>query len=70
MRIDVYINDEKSERLLLQRPQKDGSTTDYACGVSFHGTWATRLNEHERFCKTTLGEYILMLESHKALIVS
>lgn len=49
-------------RLLVHSPQKDGSETIYECGVVFIGTWASRLEQHEKFCNTPIGQYILNFE--------
>lgn len=48
---------------LSERPEKDGLETCYSCGVQFLGSWSSRLKQHEEFCKTTLGQFILASES-------
>ena len=50
-------------KLLNERPQKDGLSTKYVCGLKVTGGWATRLERHKEFTETVMGKYILELES-------
>lgn len=61
-RIELIMIDSKDSKPLSQSPPKDGSVTDYKCGVRFIGGWSTRLNEHQQFCESPVGKYILRLE--------
>jgi hypothetical protein len=47
---------------LSARPQKDGTKTEYKCGFTCIGTWATRLDKHKVFINSTMGKYIMKLE--------
>lgn len=47
---------------LLIKPKKDGMTTKYKCGLIVIGSWRTRLEQHEIYCNTLTGKYILELE--------
>lgn len=47
---------------LSTKPFKDGMVSKYECGFKTVGSWVTRLTEHETFCKTEMGAYILKLE--------
>lgn len=50
-------------RLLNEIPQKDGQSTEYACGLIVTGGWSTRLEKHKEFINTKIGKYILEIES-------
>ncbi len=52
-----------TKKLLSSKPQKDGSETEYACGLRIIGSWAGRLEKHETFIKSQMGNYINNLES-------
>ena len=61
-RVELIMIDSKDSKPLSQTPPKDGFVTDYKCGIRFIGGWSTRLAEHEKFCKSPIGKYILRLE--------
>jgi hypothetical protein len=47
---------------LKQTPPKYGWEQEYDCGLRVWGSWASRIEEHEKFCKSKIGKYILELE--------
>ena len=51
-------------KLLKEVPQKDGLSTEYICGLTVTGGWATRVKKHKEFTETVMGKYILELESY------
>lgn len=50
-------------KLLNQVPSKDEWESSYLCGFIAVGTWASRIEKHREFISTTMGKYILELES-------
>lgn len=48
--------------LLKEHPPKDGFRTEYACGLNIWGSWASRIEEWNKFKKSKAGKYILKLE--------
>ncbi len=62
MRLEIIVHERSVDKQLSKAPQKDGSSTDYSCGLSVIGSWASRLEQHKQFCETKLGKYILELE--------
>ncbi len=62
MKLDIIIKENKGNGLLLSvRPPKDGDT-QYACGFHCIGSWASRLQQHDDFLKTSMGKYIVHIE--------
>ena len=49
---------------LNNRPQKDGLEAIYSCGLTVIGTWNSRRMQHDDFCNSPTGKYILRLEAH------
>lgn len=48
---------------LKESPPKDGMTQEYLCGLTVIGSWASRLEQWNKYKKTEVGKYILKLEA-------
>ena len=50
-------------KLLREKPQKDGTLTEYQCGLMVSGSWSHRLELHKLYVTKKPGSYLLLLES-------
>ena len=63
MRLEILVEHNHRHNPLTYPPQKDGSETLYSCGLLLIGSWASRIEQHQAFCKNPMGKYILKLEN-------